>query len=59
LLSACGGVKVSSCPPLVEYSDAFLEQLAVTIETLPENTAVFEVLADYWVLREQVDICRL
>lgn len=56
LLTGCA--TTSRCPPLVEYSKEFRERLAAEIETLDDDSASFTALADYYVLRQQVRICR-
>lgn len=59
-LSACamGGSDVqTTCPPVVEYSQADLVRAADEVEELPEGAVLTGMLADYGVLREQVRAC--
>ena len=51
-----GGVAV--CPPVVEYSGEFQARAAEDLATLPEGSALVEMMGDYAVLREQVRGCR-
>lgn len=57
LLTACGGA-VSSCPPLVEYDQAFRDRLADELGKLPWESATVQAISDYAVLRDQVRACR-
>jgi len=61
LLSACATVSsepaVGVCPPVVEYSREIQARVAEEVNSLPEKTAVEEMLSDYAVMREQAQIC--
>ena len=41
------------CPPVVEYSREFQARAAEELATLPEGSAIAEMLANYFVMREQ------
>ncbi len=62
LLSACGtgGSDPGSavCPPVVAYDQAVREQAAAETETLPQDSAIVAMMADYHVLRQQARACR-
>lgn len=46
------------CTPTVEYTDAFNQQLANEIESLPSHkTAIVEALADYITMRDLSERC--
>lgn len=45
---------LAACPPVVEYSREFQAQAAEELASLPGGSAVAEMLADYAVLRVQV-----
>lgn len=49
---------VVACPPVVEYSRAEQVQVAEEVAALPENVVIIEWLADYAVLKEQVNACK-
>jgi len=49
---------VAACPPVVEYSREFQARAAEDLATLPEGTALVEMMVDYAVLREKVRGCR-
>ncbi|MCR9157066.1 MAG: hypothetical protein NXH80_07460 [Rhodobacteraceae bacterium] len=44
-------------PPLVEYSGEFQARAAEELATLPDGSAIVEMMGDYAVLREQLLIC--
>jgi len=44
---------VAACPPVVEYSREFQAQAAEELATLPDGSAVVEMMGDYAVLRKQ------
>lgn len=60
-LTACamGGSDPSSavCPPVVNYDQAKRDRAAVELETLPEDAALVEMMADYAVIRAQARTC--
>lgn len=60
LSAACSHtpVRVTACPPLVEYDQAFADKLVAELELLPENAALISAMADYLVLRDQVRRCQ-
>lgn len=45
------------CPPVVEYSREEQQRMAEEIEALPEDSVIVGWLADYAVLRGQVQSC--
>ncbi|MFV0409685.1 MAG: hypothetical protein ACK5LJ_08325 [Paracoccus sp. (in: a-proteobacteria)] len=45
------------CPPVVAYDQAIQERAADEIETLPQDSAVATMMADYHVLRQQATAC--
>ncbi|WBQ13037.1 hypothetical protein L2D00_14475 [Hyphomonadaceae bacterium BL14] len=44
----------TACPPVVEYSRAFQARAADELRSMPEWSAIAEMLADYSVMRGQV-----
>ncbi len=64
LLAICLGGCVTSagrsdvCPPVVEYSDAFRDQLADEIDTLDDKPATMTFIMDSVVLRDMARACR-
>ena len=48
----------SACPPVVEYSQAEQARVADEVAALPEGAVIVGWLADYSVLREQVQACQ-
>nr|WP_044008450.1 hypothetical protein [Leisingera methylohalidivorans] len=48
---------VAACPPVVEYSREFQAQAAEELATLPDGSAVVEMMADYAVMRDQARAC--
>ena len=60
-LSACAVVssdRLTTCPPVVDYSAADLAWAAGEVEALPEGAVLVRMLGDYAVLREQARACR-
>lgn len=45
------------CPPVVEYSREFQSRVAAELATLPDGSAVVEMMADYAVMRDQARAC--
>jgi hypothetical protein len=45
------------CPPVVGYDAGFQTRAAEEVQTLPEGSAVVEMLSDYAVMREQARSC--
>ena len=61
LLAGCGTARsdlVSACPPVVAYSQPFLDRAAQELGFLPAGSAIQEMLADYAVMRDQARACR-
>ena len=61
LLSACGMTRsdlVSACPPVVAYSQPFLDRAAQELGFLPAGSAIQAMLADYAVMRDQARACQ-
>lgn len=63
LLSGCAAAgfeagRVSACPPVVEYSREFQARAAEELTSLPDGSAIAEMLADYSVMQEQARACR-
>jgi hypothetical protein len=50
-------VGVAACPPVVEYSREFQAQAAEEMASLPESSAIVEMLSDYPVMRVQARAC--
>lgn len=48
------GTGLKACPPVVEYGREFQARAAEELALLPEGSAIADMLADYAVLREQV-----
>ena len=46
------------CPPVVEYSREEQRRMAEEVEALSEDSIIVGWLADYAVLRAQLDYCR-
>lgn len=46
------------CPPVVEYGREEQQRMAEEVEALPEDSVIVGWLADYAVLRAQLDYCR-
>jgi hypothetical protein len=46
------------CPPVVDYSREERQRMAKEVEALPEDSILVDWLADYAVLRTQLDDCR-
>ena len=61
-LTACARVgsetPPSACPPVVDYSWAEQTRLADEVAALPEGAVIVGWLADYAVLRDQVQTCQ-
>ncbi len=61
LLSACAMASsepvVGICPPVAEYSAAEQARVVSEVESLPDDAALINWLADYSVLREQARSC--
>lgn len=62
LLTSCGKdynrlVYVDGCPPLREYSETFVMELADWLEVQPEGSPSAEFAKDHMVLRKQVRAC--
>jgi len=61
-LSGCATVgsdpsKRAVCPPVVEYGREFQARAAEELASLPNASAIGEMLSDYAVMREQAKIC--
>ena len=57
LLTGCAGT-VSECPPLVQYSIEFNQQLADEVDTLISESTILRAVADYMTLRDMIRACR-
>lgn len=60
-LTACGAVPVSdttTCPPIVQYDDAFNKQLADELENVPADSATMRAIEDYIRERDQLRKCQ-
>jgi hypothetical protein len=55
---ASDGAAHLACPPVVEYSRELQAKAAEDLASLPEGSAIAEMLADYAVMREQARACR-
>ena len=63
LLSGCATVGSNgswnwSCPPAAEYSREFQTRAAEELNSLPDGSAIAEMLSDYTVMRDQARVCR-
>lgn len=63
LLSGCATVGSNPpiaivCPPVVQYSREAQARAAEELNSLPDGTAIAEMLADYSVMRDQARACR-
>ena len=47
------------CPPAVEYSREFQKSAAEEVASLPERSAIAEMLADYSVMRDQARLVQV
>lgn len=45
-----------ACPPVVEYTRELQARAADELDLLPEGSAIAEMLADYSVMRTQVEV---
>jgi hypothetical protein len=58
LLTACSTTKTySACPKPAEYSKVYRKAAAAELKALPAAPYVDGMLADYFVLRQQVKVC--
>jgi hypothetical protein len=62
LLSGCATVGSDTgiatvCPPVVEYSREFQARAAEELNSLPDGSAIAEMLSDYAVMRDQARVC--
>lgn len=59
LLGGCttGPSDGAPCPPVVEYTKAFLARAADEVAQLPAGSAVEQMLGDYQVMRDQAKAC--
>lgn len=48
---------VAACPPVVEYNRELQVQAAEELASLPNGSAVVEMMGDYAVIRGQVHAC--
>lgn len=46
-----------ACPPVVEYSWALRESVALELDELPEGAVLAGMLSDYAVMRQQARAC--
>ena len=58
LLSACGTVAVSECPPLFVYPPEFSNQLADELLTVKPDGAIVRAVTDYYVTRRMLEKCQ-
>lgn len=63
-LSGCATVSSDgggpgACPPVVEYSGEFQARAAEELNSLPDGSAIAEMLSDYAVLRDQTHACKV
>ncbi len=48
---------VAACPPVVEYSREFQARAAEELASLPNGSAVIQMMSDYVVMRDQSRVC--
>jgi len=48
---------VAACPPVVQYSRELQVRAAEKLASLPDGSAVVEMMADYAVMRDQARVC--
>lgn len=48
---------LTACPPVVEHSGEFQVRAAEELASLPDGSAVVEMMGDYAVMQEQVRVC--
>ena len=56
LLTSCVSKISTSCPPIIEYTQEFIQQLADDLEE-EESYYIKQVVVDYYNLREKIRIC--
>ena len=59
-LSGCAAVgsnPVVVCPPVPDYDQAFLGEVAAAVEALPSPSPIDRLLEDYSVMRGQSRVC--
>ena len=56
LLTSCVSKISTSCPPIIEYTQEFKQQLADDLEK-EESYYIKQVVIDYYNLREKIRIC--
>ncbi len=49
---------LAACPPVVEYTPEFQARAAEELTSLPDGSAIAEMLSDYAVMRDQARACR-
>jgi len=49
---------VTTCPAIVRYDQAFLDRAADELVSLPEDSALDQMMRDYLVMRDQARACR-
>ena len=57
LLVSCGKT-ITSCPPIVEYTDEQQQQLAGELEAAPPTAFWPRAMVDYHALRQQLRKCQ-
>ena len=58
LLAGCATGVSSACPTLFEYPIEVQAQAADELQTLPDPSAVGQMLGDYGVNRNEIRVCR-
>lgn len=56
LLTSCVSKISTSCPPIIEYTQEFKQQLADDLEK-EESYYIKQVVVDYYNLREKIRVC--
>lgn len=56
-VAACGTMRNTACPALIEYDAGFNRHLADELSDLPADSAVLRAVRDYISLRDQIRAC--
>lgn len=56
LLTGCGATN-SSCPPLIEYTEAQQKGLADELQALPQDSVIPDFIIGYSIQRDNLRLC--
>lgn len=57
LVAGCGRTVTVACPPLVQYDQTFMSQLADELTAAPTSSAMARAIVDYRQLRDIIRAC--